>query len=69
LEEIRRLANFLEVDCEDDMIENIAHKCGFDNLKNAHVTVKKTESKVHHYRKGDFLICTFTLFFFFGGDI
>ncbi|XP_048780304.2 sulfotransferase 1B1-like [Ostrea edulis] len=53
LEEIRRLAKFLDVDCADDMMEKIARKCGFDNLKNAHFTVKKTESKANHYRKGE----------------
>ncbi|XP_048780303.2 sulfotransferase 1B1-like [Ostrea edulis] len=52
-EEIRRLATFLQVNCTDDMIEKIAHKCGFDNLKNAHYTVKKTESQLSHYRKGE----------------
>ncbi|XP_062619195.1 sulfotransferase 1C4-like [Saccostrea cucullata] len=56
VEEIRLLANFLEVKCTDTLIENIAQKCGFDNLKKAHYTVKKTESKVGHYRKGKFIV-------------
>ena len=51
-EEILKLAKFLEVDCSDELIEKIADKCGFDKLKNAHWTMKKTESKVEHYRKG-----------------
>lgn len=52
-EEIKRLAKFLNVECSDDLITKIADKCGFDKLKKAHVTVKKTESKVQHYRKGE----------------
>ncbi|XP_061169611.1 sulfotransferase 1B1-like isoform X1 [Saccostrea echinata] len=54
VEEIRLLAKFLEVKCTDTLLESIAHKCGFDNLKKAHYTVKKTESKMSHYRKGKF---------------
>lgn len=52
-EEIKRLAKFLDVECSDDLIANIAEKCEFDKLKKAHLTVKKTESKVQHYRKGE----------------
>nr|XP_022286719.1 sulfotransferase 1C4-like [Crassostrea virginica] len=52
-EEILKLAKFLGVDCSDELIEKIADKCGFDKLKNAHWTLKKTESKVEHYRKGE----------------
>ncbi|XP_078332168.1 sulfotransferase 1C2-like [Crassostrea virginica] len=52
-EEILKLAKFLEIDCSDELTEKIADKCGFDKLKNAHCTMKKTESKVEYYRKSE----------------
>ncbi|KAJ8299812.1 hypothetical protein KUTeg_023872, partial [Tegillarca granosa] len=40
VKEIQRLANFLEVDCDEVLAEHIADKCSFKNLKKANNEIK-----------------------------
>ncbi|XP_055997942.1 uncharacterized protein LOC125647317 [Ostrea edulis] len=52
--EIQRLAAFLDKPCDDELAEQIAEKCSFQNLKNATSNIKEEGMKrsANLYRKG-----------------
>ena len=43
---MRKVAQFLNKDLSDDVVETIAEKCSFDNLKAANHTLKKLPENI-----------------------
>ncbi|XP_061171732.1 sulfotransferase 1B1-like [Saccostrea echinata] len=50
--EIKRLAAFMDKPCDDQLANQIAEKCSFQNLKTASDTVKGGDRSMSFYRKG-----------------
>ena len=43
----------MKIDATENLVKEIADKCHFTKLKEAHQNVKKTNSTAKHYRKGN----------------
>ena len=49
---MKKLADFLEVSCDEKMANEIADKCSFDKLKEANLS-KNGQKDQRKFRKGD----------------
>jgi len=59
VDNVKRLAKFIGVECTDEQAKKVMETCSFDNMKKAEVEFKekafydKEEGKSHIFRKGD----------------
>jgi len=51
-QEVIRLAKFLEVPHEEELIDEIVHKCSFSNMKTNVPDVSEFGGLTNHFRKG-----------------
>ena len=65
VDNVKRLAKFIGVECTDEQAKHVMETCSFDNMKKAEIELKekalydKEEGKSKIFRKGSLLVCFF----------